>query len=217
MRNEIIDTSLKQFLKYGIREMSIQKLIQPLGISTKTVYKYFENKEELLEQSLLLYYDQQFELLMDLSTRGNTIQLFFDVWYVALERGYKVNLMFFADLLYYYPTLKEKVEKAVSRKFTDQFIQIIQKGISEGLFRDDVDPAVAMESIYILLNSITRENKFKEIKVQPLTLLINTIGLYVRGMCTAKGIQKFDLHILTLKPFGNAEIKRKRPEKNMKF
>jgi len=50
MKKEILQTSLKQFLKHGIRQMSIQKLVEPLGISTKTVYKYFKNKEELLEE-----------------------------------------------------------------------------------------------------------------------------------------------------------------------
>ena len=63
MKEEILQTSLKQFLKHGIREMSIQKLVEPMGISTKTVYKYFKNKEELLEEALHLHYAQQFQIL----------------------------------------------------------------------------------------------------------------------------------------------------------
>jgi len=51
MKDEILQTALEQFLKYGIREMSIRKLIASLGISTKTVYKYYKNKEELLEDN----------------------------------------------------------------------------------------------------------------------------------------------------------------------
>ncbi|MEO6731986.1 MAG: TetR/AcrR family transcriptional regulator, partial [Ferruginibacter sp.] len=85
MKEEIIQTSLKQFLKHGIREMSIQKLIEPLGISTKTVYKYFKNKEELLEEALNLYHAQRYRNLDHLSAEGDVIPLFFDIWYTSVE------------------------------------------------------------------------------------------------------------------------------------
>ena len=73
MKEEILQTSLDQFLKYGIREMSIQKLIEPLGISTKTVYKYFKNKEELLEEALHLHFAGQYKLLEQLSADERVI------------------------------------------------------------------------------------------------------------------------------------------------
>ena len=47
MKRKILQTSLEQFLKYGIRKMSVQKLVEPLPISTKTVYKHSKNKEDL--------------------------------------------------------------------------------------------------------------------------------------------------------------------------
>src|SRR5205085_9661556 len=100
MKEEILQTALKQFLKYGIREMSIQKLIEPLGISTKTVYKYFKNKEELLEEVLHLYYTQQFQLLENLTADQNAVHLLFDIWHTAIERSYKISTVFFQDLHY---------------------------------------------------------------------------------------------------------------------
>ena len=208
MRAEIIETSLAQFQKYGIREMSIQKLIEPLAISTKTVYKYFENKEQLLEEALHLYHDQQFEVLKSLGTNKNSIQLFMEVWYMAVEREYRVSSIFFEDLQYYYPALKEKIEKAIAKKFTDQFILIIRAGVAENTFSKDVDPAIAVESIYVLLRGLTRDNRFAYLKQTPLRLLTHTIGTYVRCMCTAKGREALDLYLPILKPFGISERKR---------
>lgn len=88
--------------------MSVQKLIEPLGISTKTVYKYFKNKEELLEEALHLYHAQQYEMLENLSVDQNAATLFFDIWYKSIEIEYKVNKAFFHDLHYYYPELGKK-------------------------------------------------------------------------------------------------------------
>ena len=63
MKNEIVQASLNLCLQYGIRQMSIQKLVESLNISTKTVYKYFKNKEELLEAVLYRYHGEQYQLL----------------------------------------------------------------------------------------------------------------------------------------------------------
>ena len=105
MKEKILQTSLEQFLKFGIRKMSIQKLVSPLGISTKTVYKYFKNKEELLKEVLNLHYNQQYQLLEKLSENQNAVTLFYDIWHQAVLREFGINNIFFRDLHYYYPEL----------------------------------------------------------------------------------------------------------------
>jgi len=87
-------------VKYGIREISIQKLIEPMGISTKTVYKYYKNKEELLEAAMLLFYAQQYEKLEKLLVGKNAAAQFYDIWYMAVEAENKVNKLLFQDLHY---------------------------------------------------------------------------------------------------------------------
>ncbi|HYG41278.1 MAG TPA: TetR/AcrR family transcriptional regulator [Cytophagales bacterium] len=210
MKDEILKTAQKQFMKFGIREMSIQRLSEGLGISTKTLYKYFQNKEQLLEEIVLIFYDQQFDLLKDLAGKKNTVQLFLEVWYVAIEREHKVNSIFFQELQNYYPGTKEKIEKTVGKKFNDQFIEIIKKGVSDGFFRKGIIPEVVMEGIYLFYNGIARNGQFRNVQVSPLDLLLNTIGIYIRGFCTEKGVQQLDAYILTLKPFGKPLKTRKK-------
>jgi len=80
-KERIIEVSLQQFLEHGIKQMTIQKLIEPLGLSTKTVYKYFADKEDLLKQCLFLHYTeltQRFTLLEKaMSNPVDGILLFF--------------------------------------------------------------------------------------------------------------------------------------------
>jgi len=212
MKNEILQTALDQFLKYGIREMSIKKLIEPLGISTKTVYKYYKNKEELLEEVLQLLYNQQYQQVENLSADKNVVTLLFDIWYLAIEKAYDVSDLFHKDLHYYYPELETKIEKAIGSKFGQQFQNLIQKGIIQGVFKEDLIPEVAMEGIYVLYNSIARTDLFKRFGVSPYEILLNTIALYIRGFCTLKGIQELEEYILTRKPFEGKEAPSKAPE-----
>src|SRR4028118_574814 len=115
MKEEIVQKSLKLFLKHGIREMSNQKLVDWLGISTKTIYKYFKNKEDLLEHVLHLYHDRQYERLLSLSSEQNAACQFFEVWQIAVEMEYQVNQVFCQDLHHYYPELEKKVEGAIAK------------------------------------------------------------------------------------------------------
>jgi AcrR family transcriptional regulator len=192
MKSEILETALKQFLRYGIREMSIQKLVAPLGISTKTVYKYFENKEELLEEALLLYYAQQYQVLESLPADQNVVHVFFDIWYTGVDLEYKVNKVFFQDLNYYYPELEMRVERMISKKFWKKFIQLIQRGIEEGVFKEDILPEVVLEGISVLYIAIVRKEQFKSFHITAFNILLNTIAIYIRGFCTQKGIQELD-------------------------
>ena len=205
MKDEILQTSLKQFLKYGIREMSIQKLVEPLGISTKTVYKYFKNKEELLEEALHLHYAQQYQMLQKLSADQKVVPLLLDIWYTAFEKEYKVTNTFFHDLNYYYPELERKIQTAMSVKFTKQFIEIVQKGMDEAVFQHTINPAVVLEGIYILYDAAVRTERYKPFRVSPFDLLLNTIVVYIRGFCTAKGIEELDEHIQTFQAFGKGK------------
>jgi AcrR family transcriptional regulator len=208
MKDEILQRALKQFLKYGIRKMSIQKLVASLGISTKTVYKYFKNKEELLKAVLHLHYTQQYQLLENHSADQNVVPLIIDIWYMAVEREYSVNKTFFHDLHYYYPELERKTEAATGQKIWKQIQQIIQKGIKEGVFKKNIYPEVVLEGIAVLYNPVARTGQFKRFRVSPYEIFLNTIVLYIRGFCTRKGIKELDKHISTLKPFGGIKLAR---------
>jgi AcrR family transcriptional regulator len=197
MRSEILQKSLEQFLKYGIREMSNQKLVELLGISTKTIYKYFKNKEELLEEVMYLHHALQQEMMISIPAGESAVCYFYDLWYGSLKQEYDVNNAFFNDLHYYYPELANKIEAAVTRKYTQQYIRLIQKGIEEGGFRKDIIPEVVLESIYVQYEATARSDRFKRFRLSPDAIVFNTIATTIRGICTVKGAEALEEHIQT--------------------
>lgn len=208
MKEEILQKSLKLFLKHGIRKMSNQKLVEWLGVSTKTVYKYFKNREELLEQVLHLYHGMQYETLENRQAEQNAACLFFDVWQTGVELEYKVNKVFYHDLHYYYPELERKVDAAITKKFQQHFLSIIHRGIEQGAFRNDMLPEVALQSVFILYRAAVRTEHFKSFHLSANDILLNTIASYIRGLCTEKGIQALDEHIRTLQPDRGVKMAR---------
>jgi len=195
MKAKILQIALEQFLQFGTREISNVKLVEMLGVSTKTLYKYFKNKEELLEQALYLYHDQQYGYLDSLSHDKNGACCFFDIWHYALETEYHVNHKFFEDLHHYYPELARKVETAIDEKFREKFLQIIQNGINDGSFQKDIIPMVVLDTIFLIHASIVRTEKFKEYHLSSFEIFSNTIVIYIKGICSEEGLSLLQEHI----------------------
>lgn len=198
MKMEILQTSLEQFLKHGIRKMSVQKLVEPLGISTKTVYKHFKNKEDLVRQVLFFYNKENNRALEMRATEQNVVALICDIWYITIEAELKVNQIFFRDLLHYYPELNERYASTTDKVFTELFLRILQRGIDERLLKEDIISELALDGMFVLYAAVVRQEHFKKSGLNSLDLLFNTMLIYVRGLCTEKGMEEFNEHVHTL-------------------
>ena len=190
LKEEIISTSLQQFLKHGIRKMTVQKLVAPIGISTKTVYKYFNDKEDLLNHCLVKHYS---ELAKDFNITGsNPVITILSLWHHAMELDFGVNHVFYHDLNYYYPKLQDSI---LHRFFNTRFSKLddlMEKGIKQGYLRKDVVPGMIPEVTSALYALITRTDQFKKYKLTPSILMQNTIEPYLRGVCTEKGLREIN-------------------------
>ncbi len=197
VKQEILSTALNHFSKYGVRKTSIQSLATSLGISTKTVYKYFDDKEKLLGAALQLFYSHHYQLLNHSLADGSPVVQLYDIWYQAIEGEYGVHKGFFTELHHYYPELARKLERKNAIHFWKKFVEIVHLGIESGVFRKDVNPLLALESIAALYESIVRHGKFKKFKVSQYSILMNSITLLLRGMSTALGVQQLENHLLS--------------------
>jgi AcrR family transcriptional regulator len=199
MKDEIIEISLQQFLKHGIRKMTVQKLVAPMGISTKTVYKFFSDKEELLKHCLLKHYAElakEFEIIKKESS--NPLVTTFKIWHKAIELDFGVDHIFYHDLNYYYPRLQDAVVHKFFKKSIAEIEKLIDTGIQHGYFRKDIIPAVVPEIISIIYSSITRTNQLKKYKLTTTALMQNTITAYLRGICTEKGLKELEKNYLAI-------------------
>ena len=193
VKGKIVEVSLERFLQHGIRSMTIKKLVEPLGISTKTVYKYFDSKEALLEECLLILYSGSFnEFNAILSGKDNPVITLLMVFRGALSRDFGVNHTFYHDLNYYYPELQNAAIDKIRKNYGNLMLPLIENGVKEGYFCQDIIPEIALKGISTLYTSITRSEEYKEYKGSPYELLKNLVEVFIRGMCTEKGLKEIE-------------------------
>ena len=195
VKEKILVKAKEEFLNNGIRNMSVQSLVVPLGISTKTFYKYFKNKEELLEEVLKTHYSQQFEVIRSYSKEENPVHLLLNIWIRAFNIENDVNNKFYYDLHNYYPRLEKEVETQIGKDFWSEFMSLIEKGKEQGLFEKFLQPAIILESITILYGSAVRTDQYKKFEVSTRDVFLHTIAVLVRGMCTPLGIKAYEEYL----------------------
>jgi AcrR family transcriptional regulator len=193
VRDKIVEVSLERFLQHGIRSMTIKKLVEPLGISTKTVYKYFDSKEALLEECLRILYSGYFnEFNAILNGKDNQVITLLLIFRGALSRDFGVNHTFYHDLNYYYPELQNAAIDKLSKNYGGMMVSLIENGVKEGYFCQDIIPEIALKGISTLYASITRSEEYKQYKGSPYELLKNLVEVFIRGMCTEKGLKEIE-------------------------
>lgn len=192
MKEKIVEVALEQFLKHGIRSMTIKKLVEPMGVSTKTVYKYFASKEDLLAECLrVLYSSYQNEFVAIMSRPDSPVNQLLLLFRATVGKDFGVTQEFFHDLNYYYPELQNAAINNTGDSYGRMLIPLVQKGIDEGYFHPFIIPQVALKAVVLLYTSITRPEDKKR-KSNPYELFKNLVEVYMRGMCTEKGLKEIE-------------------------
>ena len=168
-RKRVLDAATDEFANYGFENTSIQQIAKRAEISVGSVYKYFENKDELfamvvkenltLLEELLLHHSSSSEdvivkaekVLKDLlkfaKKHPQLIKL-----YCAITTG---NNTEFSRLL------AQRVESISAKVYTE----VIEKAQSTGDVRKDIDPkffAFLLDNVFMMLQFSTSCDYYKE-------------------------------------------------------
>ena len=189
LRGKILETAMNAFGEKGIRAVKMDDVAVDLGISKRTLYELYDNKEQLLFEGVKMYNEQR-QILIKEKTKncGNVMEILLTVYRIKVEEFRQTNPLFYADLVKY-----PKVARFLHQQ--NQYIhtemqKFIQRGVSEGFFREDVDEALTMHLFdalgeYVMMNQLYRRYTIEDI-------FKNIIFVSLRGICTGKGVDALD-------------------------
>jgi len=137
----ILSESLRLFKKNGIRSVTMDDVSKELGMSKKTIYQYFANKSELVEQVLNLMLTRESTACISEEDKAkmNAIDILLAVSRNVSKQMKDMNPINAFELQKYYPAI---FREFVIRKRDHVFETVKQnfaQGISEGIYRNDLD------------------------------------------------------------------------------
>lgn len=155
-----------------------------LGISKRTLYEVFEDKETLLREVILKNQEDKNEFLENLLAEStNVLEVILVCFQKSIEMFHQTNKRFFEDLKKY-PHVFNMVKKNRD-KDSESTIAFFKSGVEQGIFRDDVNFAIVnllvREQFDLLMNTdICKEYPFLEVYE-------SIMFTFLRGIATERG------------------------------
>ena len=140
MRDKIIQSAGEQIRKYGLRRFTIDDIASALGISKKTVYKYFDSKKQMISAVVENHLEMEKRRTLEaLETKGGWLDKFSSVIFCDIEEQVPADLL--EELQRFFPEEWNKKETITEFK-REQVRELLAQGIKDGNVRTDIHPAV---------------------------------------------------------------------------
>lgn len=190
-REEVIEVATLLFVEYGVKTITIDRIVKDLHTSKRTIYKYFEDKTALLEACLATYHQKIRQENEDvIKSSKNAIQAMGYLHQRIIYRASQTNPNFFNDILHYYPGLLQKSYKSMGNFAHSELEYLADWGKKDGLFLDDLDLEVTSKTVLALLELLKDNNRFPVSEFSKERLTFGIMLPYLKGVCTSKGLKQ---------------------------
>lgn len=188
VRDRILVESGLLFAKYGIKSMTMDSLAVEMGISKRTIYEQFKDKDTLLREVILYYKNQtqvQAHMLIDQS--DNAIEALFRIIKMTIGQMMRMSPAFFNDFRkYHQKVFKEFAEPGEIRDFSITR-KLLETGIEQGVFRDDFDVAIVNQTLQTLFDLFGHDSAMVDEGYDRKEMFDHIIIPFFRGISTKKG------------------------------
>ncbi|HLX13307.1 MAG TPA: TetR/AcrR family transcriptional regulator [Bacteroidota bacterium] len=153
VRARILAAARDQFFNSGFSRVTVDDIAAKLGMSKKTLYKYFQSKEEMASEVarvVMREMDNSCKALMNDASIDFVEKLRRMMTSTALEYS-KMGRTLIEDLQKHAPQLWKEISDFRSKAILANFGNLLKEGMEQGVFRKDIDRDLVMT---IYLNSI---------------------------------------------------------------
>ncbi len=141
IKDRILSRAEEMFLKFGYSKVTMDEIAANLGMSKKTLYKFFPSKEELVREIIYkmrcgvkdyvdaLLADDKMDFVEKLKRMMNLIG----------NQSSKLQGPLLEDLHRNIPEVWQQINEFRKENVRQKFTQLITMGVEKGIFRKDID------------------------------------------------------------------------------
>lgn len=198
-KQEIIVAAYQQFKQLGFKAVTMDDIARTSGVSKKTLYSLFADKDELVLESVkYMLHENQCMTDEAFKTSKNAVEEIIKILIIMEQMVRGMNLVCYQDLQRYYPSAYKYLSHHKETYLFDCISKNLRDGIQQGLYRDDIDIDIIsrfrMESALIVFqNNIFPQEKYSMVKVNT-----QIFSHYMYGIATVKGHKLIQAHLIKI-------------------
>lgn len=176
------------FFKFGIKHVTMDDIAKELGMSKKTIYQFYKEKDDLVNQlcdvEMLIQEKVFFEISQIAKDPVHEIML---ISIKMREMMQHINPLFFLDLQKFYPIAYKRFQKFKEECAYKDVVNNIKKGKEMGIYRQDVDVEFASRFSLAQIDMLMFGNYFSYDRISLTKASELMLEMFVYGICTIKG------------------------------
>ena len=200
MKSRILEKGTELFFRYGVKTVTMDAIAGELGISKKTIYQHFPDKDSMVYEVVQTFIVQD-DLKWDELDRlyPNVIEKIFKSFEMTKDLFMQMNPRLLYEIQKYFPAafqlFTEHGEKCIHKNLIADF----KKGAQFGYFRNDIDfellARLRMAEVDLAFNPNFYPNNKLSLYETQLTLM----DIFMRGILTEKGLTLYTSYQNNLK------------------
>lgn len=190
LHDRIIEEATREFTSKGVKSVRMDDIARHLGISKRTLYETFSNKEDLLlecvvrtnakrEQYMNAYYNDP---------SHNSIEIVLEHYRHMMKTASEINPNYLEEIGHYKRVLKFFDDS--KRLHQGKALMFMRRGVDEGFFRADVNYEIMLSVSDSVMDNMMKKKLYEKWGVK--TLFHNAFFMFFRGICTPKGLELID-------------------------
>ena len=190
MKTKIIEKATELFLKLGFKSITMDDIANEMAISKKTIYKFFCNKEVLIEETVEKVHNDIHHTMSEIFQQNhNAIEENFEIRRTFKELFKSSETSPVYQLKKHYPEIYDKVYSSQVDECKIWFRTNIEKGIVQGLYRPEVDIELYSKFYYLLIFQI---NESTILEKEASALELKALEYHTRALSTSKGVEELE-------------------------
>ena len=192
LKEKIIRQAKQMFWDYGLKRVGIDDICNELHISKKTFYTVFKTKNELIEEILKSVRIEE-KQSKEIADNDNIIEYLIsktNIFRSKTQRDDEKLFQIHFDMKKYYPELFDKHCRLIKEDSEVNTLSILNMGIAQGLFREDMDLTLTKKLISeIFSNMLEYSNANKIPFIHMMDFCMDTM---FRIVCNDKGLEYYN-------------------------
>jgi len=192
LKERIIENASSLFFQKGVKSMTMSDIANELGISKRTLYEVFRDKEDLLENCInshIAKADNAIRILTEHS--DDVIDTMMRMFARHLNDFKTINRLMIYDLKKYHSNLYKKIEQ--NQKENDYlFLPLLDKGVKQGLIRNDINFEIILWLVRSQFRALMYDEYFPVNKYSMNEFIQAILLNFMRGIATPLGNGKID-------------------------
>jgi AcrR family transcriptional regulator len=184
----ILEEAEKLFMKYGTKSITMDDVAKQLGMSKKTIYANFKDKDELVT-NLVIKMMHKDECNMEERTKlsENAVDEIFLMMDFLKQMLSNINPIIFYDLQKYHNKAYKIMMDFHQNHIYDHVKICLERGISENVFREDINTEILSQARVAQINWIFESDLIRSGKYSLYEVIQELTTHFLFGICTLSG------------------------------